>query len=184
MSKKKDTPFVKVMNGLKEIWFVINEFLKESLREFLSKKIVDNILFYLIYLLLIMTICYAGFQLISDIKHHFFEIPSDEKFPFVLKFSEHLFLYFLPIFILFGLLKYYELEWKRDIIRTNPPIEGKNYMNVSKKLFFSSLLSYISLKIIEKLFFEYKDIESFPMLYIGLFFIALIVFVLIQHSHD
>jgi len=185
MSKHEQSKMTKFWNWVREIWYIINEFSKETGREILLKKIIDNFLFYLISLLLMTTIAYAGFQLFLDIKKHFTEIPTVDKFPFILNFSEHLFLYFLPIFILFGLLNYYDLEWKRLINKTDKPNpSAKNYLNLSKKLFFSSLLSYTSLKIIEKLFFDYTEIDHFQMFYIGVFFIALIIFALVQHSHD
>lgn len=175
----------KILSWLQETWFVINEFFKETFREIFSKKIIDNLIYYLIISLLLVTILYAGYQLINDIKKHFFELPQKENFPFILEFSENLFLYFLPIFILFGLLNYYDLEWKRLINKTDKPNpSAKNYLNLSKKLFFSSLLSYTSLKIIEKLFFDYSEIDHFQMFYIGIFFISLIIFVLVQHSHE
>lgn len=187
--KKAMNFFIRIYNLIKsiiqEIWFAINNFLKETARRIITKKIIDNILFYSINILLVITISYAGYQLFTDILKHFCEIPNHNEFPFILNFSEHLFLYFLPIFILFGLLNYYDLEWKRLIDKTNKPNpNAKNYLNLSKKLFFSSLLSYTSLKIIERLFFNSTEIDHFQMFYIGIFFIALIIFVLVQHSHE
>lgn len=185
MIKKQQKNFYKMTYWIQEIWFSINEFFKESFREFLSKKIIDNIIYYLINSLLLITMIYAGYQLINDIIKHFFELPQKDDFPFILEFSEHLFLYFLPIFILFGLLNYYDLEWKRLINKTDKPNpSAKNYLNLSKKLFFSSLLSYISIKIIEKLFFDYSEIDHFQMFNIGIYYIALMIFVLVQHSHE
>jgi hypothetical protein len=185
MSKKHQNYFNKITNWFQEILFVINQFFKETFREFLSKKVIDNFIYYLINSLLLITILYAGYQLINDIKMNFFDLPQKNSFPFILELSEQLFLYFLPIFILFGILNYYDLEWQRLINKTDKPNpSAKNYLNLSKKLFFSSLLSYISLKIVEKLFFDTSVIDHFRMLYIGSFYIVLLIYVLFQQSHD
>lgn len=170
---------------LKEAWFYINNFLKETGRDILSKKVIDNILYYTINILLVISIFYAVYQLLGDIKDKFWIKPTEDEFPFVLKFSEHIFLYFLPIFILFGLLNYYKLDWRRLIDGTNKPNpNAQNSLNLSKKLFFSSVLSYTTLKIIEKLFFKYDEKELLQMISIGVFFVILIIFVLMQHSKD
>ncbi|WP_121811221.1 hypothetical protein [Mucilaginibacter kameinonensis] len=169
-----------------EVWCWINEVLKETLREVISKKLIDNMLVYLIYALLICSISYAGFQLFVDIQGKFLTIPDEHEFPFILQFSEKLFLYFLPVFILFGILNYYDLEWSRLINKANKPNpNAEKYLNVSKKLFFSSLLSYTSLKIIEKLFFKEsgEHLDPLEMLYIGVFFVILLLFVISQHKH-
>lgn len=174
-----------ILTTIKEIWFYINNFLKETGRNFLSKKVLDNLLFYTIIILLIISVLYAIYQLFYEIKEKFFEKQTNDSFPFVLEFSEHIFLYFLPIFILFGLLNYYKLEWRRLIDGTNKPNpNAQNSLNLSKKLFFSSILSYTSLKIIENLFFKYDDKVQNQMIYIGIFFLMLIAFVLIQHHQN
>lgn len=174
-----------LIRSYKVIWFYINNFLKETFRDFLSKKMLDNLLYYTIISLLITSSAYATYQLLSDIKEKFWSRQTDDDFPFVLNFSEHLFLYFLPIFILFGLLNYYKLEWRRLIDGTNEPNpNAQKSLNLSKKLFFSSILSYTSLKIIEKLFFKFNEISPNQMFYISVFFVLLIAFVLIQHHQS
>jgi len=175
-----------VKSGAREAWFLSNQFLKEDFRDFLAKKIIDNLIIYLIYTLLVLSVSYSAFHLISDIVKEFTKVSKAEDFPFILKFSEELFLYFLPVFILFGLLNYYDLKWKRLINKTNDPNpKAQNYLDLSKKLFFSSLLSYTSLKIIEKVFFDYeKIVQKEQFIYIGVFFLILSIFVILQHGKD
>jgi len=176
-----------IITQLQELWAVINKFLKETFRDILSKKIIDNLLVYLIYSLLIISICFAGFELFSKLYHHYYDIhPEPDNFPFVLEFAEYIFLYFLPIFILFGLLSFYELEWKRQINKSNKPNpNAQKNLTLSKKLFFSSVLSYLSLKIIDIIFFNFKGkiYNDTQLIAIGVFFIIITIIVLKQGNH-
>lgn len=171
------------MERIKEIWAKINKLLKETLREVLTKKIIDNILIYSIYFLIIMVILFGAINLIGELLNNFPVKDRNDSFPFILEFSEKLFLYFLPIFILFGLLNFYELEWKRQINQSNKPnpLAEKN-LSLSKKLFFSSVLSYLSLKIIDLLIFNFeKVINNIQLLGIGIFFITISLLVIFQN---
>lgn len=167
---------------VKEIWAVINKFLKDSFRGFLKKKIIDNLISYTLYFLIILSSIYALINLTSkSIKHLKIENKPDE-FPFVLEFSEYIFLYFLPIFILFGILNFYKLEWKRQLGNSNKTDpNAANKLNLSKKLFFTSVFSYMTLKIIDILFFDYVKytFNSFHMISIGVFFILILLFIVL-----
>lgn len=173
------------MEKLKELLAIINKFLKESFRQFLTQKVIDNLIIYSIYFLLISVILFASFHLFSELYNNFINKQHSDDFPFILEFSEKIFLYFLPIFILFGFLNFYDLEWKRQINNSNRPnpLAQKN-LTLSKRLFFSSVLSYLSLKIIDLLFFNFKEkTDIIKLIGIGIFFIILSILVIIQNQH-
>jgi len=171
----------KKVNFLKEVWAKLNKFLKESFRNFLKKKIIDNIISYTLYFLIILSSIYAFKNLVSKLVSQINLKEAKETFPFVLEFSEYLFLYFLPLFILFGFLNFYKLEWKRQLGAGNKPDpKAEEKLNLSKKLFFSSVLSYITLKIIDILFFKFEeyDLSYYNMGSIGVFFILILIFII------
>lgn len=185
-----------IKKRLEELSFNFTQIFNENLRKFITVKIIDNILVYTFYILIIITSFYAActlildaISLISDICWKFGDKSADSKFPYILTFSEHLFLYFLPVFILYGLLAFYQrgLSKYTDTFAKQDSKQFENSevaLHLSKKLFFTSVLSYISLKIIEILFFNFKEDENSPtkLISIGIFFIFLII-VIILHTH-
>lgn len=175
------------MEKLKENWALLNDFLATKGRSILARKVIDNLIIYSIYILLVLSISYASYKLIIDIFSQFSEHSNSESFPFILFFAEHLFLYFLPVFILFGFLNYYLFDLQRSLLQSPnaPDSRAEKSLHFSKKLFFSSVLSYTTIKIIEKLFFNQSKtaVNNTEFIPIGLFFLILIIFVLIQHTH-
>jgi hypothetical protein len=178
------------MRKLKKIWIVINDYLGNILEDILKIDILNYIIKYTLIVLLILTSVFSAYHLGSDLILHFNHPYDDNHFPFVLEFSENLFLYFLPIFVLFGFLKYYEYDLERYITKS-PSIPDENaeeQLHLSKKLFFSSVLSYITIKIIEKIFFDFDSLTEnneyylVELISIGVFYILLITFVLIKNS--
>ncbi len=179
----------KIKVKLQNAWGQINDFLARRFSMFIKKKIINYLIEYILYLLLVLSVLYAAYHLIHEIIIHFMEPIADKNIPFILIFSEHLFLNFLPIFVLFGFLKYYQHDLKRFLTdsKNEPDKKAEEQLHLSKKLFFSSVLSYIVIKIIEKLFFNYYQVQDFTqLLSVGVFFLILIIFVLIQHfqKHD
>ncbi|WP_298754881.1 hypothetical protein [uncultured Psychroserpens sp.] len=176
----------KIRDFLEEGWSYVNDFLAVKGRNFLAKKIIDNMIVYSFYSLMIASIIYAVYHLMSDVIKSFGSHSDPESFPFILTFSEHLFLYFLPVFILFGFLNYYLLDLQRFLLESpnGPDVRAEKSLHLSKKLFFSSVLSYSTIKLIEKLFFEFDEVKSeFELISLGAFFLIIIGYVLIQHSH-
>ncbi len=175
----------KLSSVAQEIWAWINKHLKVSWRNFLLKKVIDNLIAYSLYFLLLASILYLVIQLGYKIFKNFLSFSASDTFPFVLEFAEYLFLYSLPIFIVFGFINFYELQWKRQINQTNKPNpEAKESLTLSKKLFFSSLLSYLSLKLIDILFFKFNaDYSIVRLIAIGLFFILIAIIVIVQNKH-
>lgn len=174
---------------LKKAWGNINDFLARKFSNILKKKVINYLIEYTLYVLLILSISFAAYQLIYQLIIHFYVDLDNHDFPFILTFAEYLFLYFLPIFVLFGFLKYYQFDLRRYLTdaKNDPDKKAEEQLHLSKELFFSSLLSYTVIKIIEKLFFKYEEVKDYiQLISIGIFFLILLIYVLIQHSqkHD
>lgn len=170
---------------MEEFWVKVNKFLKEDFRKFLLKKVIDNLVAYTIYCLIIISSLVAVVKLSSKGIDVLLSEKGDDMFPVVLEFAEYIFLYFLPIFILFGILYFYKLEWKRQMGDGNKPDpNAQEKLNLSKKLFFSSVLSYVTLKIVEILFFKHKDFDfSSPhVISIGVFFFGVMLFIVLSNK--
>lgn len=147
----------------------------------ISRKLIDKLVIFALHALLVLSIAYAGYQLIYEVVTNFTKHPTREEFPFILTISEHIFLYFLPVFILFGLLHYYKFDLRTYLLDDyRYKRSGEKSLQMSKKLFFSNVLSYTSLKIIEELFFDYAKVKPFQLVAIGVFFFLLIVLILFQ----
>src|SRR3972149_10864434 len=170
---------------LRAAWGHFNDFLASEFSSLLKKKLINYLIEYTLYLLIILCIAYASYQLGYELILNFSEHLANEDFPFILTFAEHLFLYFLPIFVLFGFLKYYQFDLRRYLTdaKNDPDKRAEEQLELSKELFFSSVLSFSAIKIIEKLFFRYEEVKDYTQLIaIGTFFLLLAIFVLFQHS--
>ena len=147
----------------------------------LARKVIDLMIIGVLYLMLVLSVCYAAYQLVTDVLENFTRHPARNEFPFILTFAEHIFLYFLPVFILFGLMNYYKYELRTFLLDNyEENSSGEKPLHLSKKLFFSNLLSYTSLKLIEELFFDFSKNSPIQLLSIGVFFLLLVSFVLVQ----
>lgn len=146
-----------------------------------ARKAIDILIIGALYVLLVLSVCYAGYQLIFDVVENFIKHPARDEFPFILTFSEHIFLYFLPVFILFGLMNYYKFELRTYLLNNYEETKsGEKPLQLSKKLFFSNVLSYTSLKLIEELFFDFSKANPMQLISIGVFYFLLVSFVLLQ----
>lgn len=159
----------------------------------LKKCIITSIIKWGFYLLLLVVIIFVLYQFSLDIFNEFFSIKKKEELdvelPFFLQFSENLFLYTLPIFIIIGFIKYLELDVFRFISDEGPEPnpEAEYFLHLSKKLFVSSIFSYLVIKIIEQLFYVEEKVnvvfhKAFPnvleLASYGVFLILLIFFIL------
>jgi hypothetical protein len=146
-----------------------------------ARKAIDILIIGSLYVLLVLSVGYAGYQLIFDVAENFIKHPARDEFPFILTFSEHIFLYFLPVFILFGLMNYYKFELRTYLLNNYEETKsGEKPLHLSKKLFFSNVLSYTSLKLIEELFFDFSKTNAMQLIAIGVFYFLLVGFVLLQ----
>jgi hypothetical protein len=179
----------KIIKYIEEFSYYFTQIFNENLRRIITVKIIDNIIVYTFYILLVTTSLFASISLTGDICGHLGEKMVSSDFPFILTFSEHLFLYFLPVFILYGLLTYYQ-RGLRKFNDSFSKLDSQQFENsevalhLSKKLFFTSVLSYITLKIIEILFFKFDEYKNSTkqLISIGVFYV-LIIIVIMLHTH-
>jgi len=104
-----------------------------------------------------------------------------------LEVVENIFIYLLPLFIIFGFYNYY--KYTTSIIITDGNYndidnnDALKYLNASKIILVSSLLSFAIIKVLEKVFIsDVQDIVS--LISYGVFLIILITFLLLLHSSD
>lgn len=106
----------------------------------------------------------------------------------MLKFSEHIFLYLIPFFIIFGFYSYYYFEFRRILLKLplspKDSLIAKNSILVTKTLFMSSILSYTIIKVIEKIF-DGKPITLIEGSAYGVFLLLLMSYLVISNkSHN
>lgn len=106
----------------------------------------------------------------------------------LLQSIEHLFLYLIPILLFLGIFKYYQYNYGDYFVngygRTddNEKEKAEDSIKLTKTLFLSSIMSYVIIKIIEKLFFEnIKDINS--IISYGIFLLLIMTYLILSHNH-
>jgi len=102
-----------------------------------------------------------------------------------LEIVEHIFIYLLPLFIIFGFYNYYKYTTSIILVDGNfneiDNGDAIKYLNASKIILLSSLLSFALIKGIEKIFIlEIKD--PIPVIAYCSFIIILMLFILFLHK--
>jgi len=151
---------------------------------------LDKLILFVFFILLLATIVYAGWNIVNDIVESIKEIYNTKGFKDkdsqILKTSEHIFIYLLPLFIVFGFFNYYKNNTRYFLLEgtTNPIAEENSTkaMNLAKLLFISSIISYILIKIIEEIFI--KGIGDFVRLisFASLLVILMIYFLFLDRK--
>lgn len=106
-----------------------------------------------------------------------------------LKFIEHLFLYLIPLFIIFGFYSYYKYDFRRRLLKAivfpDEIKSAKESIILTKTLFLTSIMSYIIIKIIEKLFIEKETkLEQEQLISFGVLLLLIMVYLIITHRKD
>lgn len=103
----------------------------------------------------------------------------------LLKFAEHIFLYLIPLFIVFGFFSYYYFEFRRVLLKLalspSDSLNAQNTIAVTKTLFISSILSYSIIKTIEKIYLS-EDFDYQKILAYGGFLVLLMGYLLLSHK--
>lgn len=103
--------------------------------------------------------------------------------------AENIFLYLLPVFILFGFYNYYKtntsiylLNGNKD--RINEEVSTRS-MNLTKMIFISTIISYLLIKIIEQIFYGDEKLELMYRLYAsgGVLLLLMTFFLLMYRKH-
>ena len=147
-----------------------------------TNRAIDKLIYISFYILLVTTTVFAVVNILVKIWEIAFDKTSKNKDSEILKTSEHIFLYLLPIFIVFGFFHYYKnnsrvslLEGKIDGIDEE---NSTKTMNLTKILFISSIISYVLIKIIEELFFSEKVLDLTRLISFGVLLLMLMTYFL------
>ncbi len=107
---------------------------------------------------------------------------SNDKVLDLLKFAEHIFLYLIPLFIVFGFYSYYYFDFRRILLKLpnsiDDSINARNTISVTKTLFLSSILSYTIIKTIEIIYLSEGSFELEKVV----FLVLLMGYLLISHK--
>ena len=159
-----------------------------NLPKIIEKHILNRVVLLMFYVLIISTAvyalvgtCYETTHNIKMIIQHRWE-PTD-----FLKYVEDVYLFILPLFIVFSFISYYKSTIgirltggdSRDIDHSG----AMKSLNNSKFILLSSLLSFTIIKIIDDIFIEGKSGITQLISY-GSLLVILITFILIQHKHS
>lgn len=118
------------------------------------QRTIDKLVLVLFYLLMGFTIVYGGYNIVKEIISSFWNKSNEDTG--ILSVAEHIFLYLLPIFIVFGFFNYYKTNTRISLLDGNPKSidhdASTKTMNLTKMLFVSSIISYAIIKTSEELF--------------------------------
>lgn len=159
----------------------------------LLRKIIDPLILFSFYFLILLTTVYgvykSSYEVIKSFKGSEKKIElvdgvetiiESDVDTYILLICEHIFLYFLPVFILFGFIVYYKGDLRTRLLDGNYNLIDHDLsvksIYVTKTLFISSILSYVIIKFIEEVFFEEVDVST--LLASGSLILILIVYLI------
>ncbi|WP_233166037.1 hypothetical protein [Pedobacter sp. ASV12] len=153
------------------------------------------------YLLLFSSVIFATWKIGSGLRKlafaepHAVETQQDKNIAKnqhgieIFEPAENIFLYLLPVFILFGFYNYYKtntsiylLNGNKD--RINEEVSTRS-MNLTKMIFISTIISYLLIKIIEQIFYGDEKLELMYRLYAsgGVLLLLMTFFLLMYRKH-
>lgn len=105
----------------------------------------------------------------------------------ILEHAEKIFLYLLPIFIVFGFYIYYNSNIKiyfyyGKILPEDQQASVKS-MNLTKSIFVSSIISFTVIKVIDELFFNTKP-DHFLLYASGVLLLILMAYFILFNQHN
>ncbi|MFN8244708.1 MAG: hypothetical protein U0X40_11695 [Ferruginibacter sp.] len=148
---------------LHEIW----EYIRDN-----SNRLIDKFIFIGFYILLFAAMSYSLWNIVMTVWGSLIKtgVPAHlgdsgtsklEEETQILKTAEHIFLYLLPLFIIFGFFNYYQLSTRITLLggrkETNDNENSMKAVNMTKLMFISSIVSYVVIKVIERIFFLKGD---------------------------
>lgn len=154
-----------------------------------ANRVIDIMIYSSFYILLASTTIFAVVNILYKIYKAMFQSgnPIDDETN-VLKTSEYIFLYLLPVFIVFGFFHYYKnnshvslLEGRID---SNVEENSTKTMNLTKILFLSTIISFVLIKVIEEVFFK-GNVNLTNLIAYGILLLMLMTyFVLLDRKHS
>jgi hypothetical protein len=154
-----------------------------TLPEKIEKHLINRFILSVYYIILIATGFYAAWGTISQTKHVIFDNKDNDTATKYLEYVEHIYLYFLPLFIVFSFLSYYKSTIEIKLTGGNIyDIEHKGAMKSlenSKQILLSSILTFTIINIIENVFIiGVTNITS--LISYGILLIVLMIYSIIQ----
>ncbi|MGN6417458.1 MAG: hypothetical protein ACTHMC_08205 [Pseudobacter sp.] len=118
------------------------------------KWVIHAIILGLFYLLIAFAIGFGAWSITLD----FIKLVKEKSEGMdIFKPAEHIFLYLLPVFIIFGFFNYYRSNTSIYLLGGNKKDideeKSTESMNLTKKIFISTIISYILVKCTEEIFF-------------------------------
>lgn len=184
-----DLQSVKIANAGKKLKFWETDSWDE-LPKGIENNFLHRILLAIFYCLILATSIYALVGICWETVHKVHDIFTAEiKATEFLKYVEDMFLYTLPLFIVFSFVSYYKstiaIKLTGGDTRDIDHDGAMKSLNNSKFILLSSLLSFTIIKIIDNLF-EDSEISIDKLVSYGALLIILMVYILLQHrnNHD
>ena len=155
-----------------ELW----KYCKSSLN-----RLIDKLIYISFYVLLVASVLYAVSSILFSIYKAVFHAETPDTMvndgdTSILKTAEHIFLYLLPVFIVFGFFHYYKNHSRISLLDgvpdSNDDVNSTKTMNLTKILFVSSIISYVLIKVIEEVFVK-KTVDITRLVAFGLFLVML-----------
>jgi hypothetical protein len=157
----------------------------ESLRK-IADRTIDKLIYISFWILLVATTLYA----VKNILLTIWESSSSDSHKsetLILQTSEHIFLYLLPIFIVFGFFHYYKNNSRISLLggfsNRNDSDNATKTMNLTKMLFISSIISYVLIKVIEEIF-VIKTMDLTRLISFGLLLLMLMAYFIFLERHE
>ncbi|HRH48286.1 MAG TPA: hypothetical protein PLP23_06030 [Panacibacter sp.] len=180
---------IKTESPKKKLKFWETEFWEE-LPKGIEKNFIHRILLAIFYCLILATAIYALVGICWETIHKVHDIFTTEiKATEFLKYVEDMFLFTLPLFIVFSFVSYYKstiaIKLTGGDTRDIDHDGAMKSLNNSKFILLSSLLSFTIIKIVDNLF-EDVEISIDRLVSYGALLIILMVYILLQHrnAHD
>lgn len=160
-----------------------------NLPDTIEKNIIHRFNLLIFYIAIFATGIFAFSGLVSETYHLINKmIAAEHDLPTkILEYVEHIFLFLLPLFIVFSFMSYYRLTM--EIKLTGGNAKNINHegamksLNNSKFILLSSLLSFTIIKIIQIIFISETTVPLREYIAYGVFLSILILFILLQHRH-
>lgn len=159
-----------------EVW----EKIKKELRELTPRRGTHWLISFVFFFLILLTLHYGFFGIWELL------IKTDGK-PETTKLVniESIFLYLLPLFVIFGFYEYYRQSTGALLNERNSgeykPEKALISLNNSKNILLTTFLSFALIKGIEIIFFN-KETNETTLISIGIFIIILMTFLIISHK--
>lgn len=133
---------------------------------------------------------YLSKKIVSN-SEEIIKLKSNNKNLNILEFIEHIFIYLIPLLIILGLYYYFESNYKyhflgSDDISKEEINHSKNALSLTKTLFISSIMSFVIIKVIEKVLLAKEG--DFPteteLISYGVLLLLLMSYLILSHSHS